>query len=198
MKKYQLQFLILILCFCIQRNYPVLSADWNQGITAYKLGDYETAFKEFLPLADRGHALAQFNLGVMYRGGIGIPKNIGLAVKYYALAANQGVARAQYLLGSIYRGGKGVIQNDGIALKWFSLAASQGDIDAQYYLGVMYRRGRLQNFVFAHMWWNIAALSGDRMAAKNRDEVAMRMSLSQIRKAYKLAKECINKGYKNC
>ena len=40
---------------------------------AYDKGDYETALKEWRPLAEQGNAKAQFNLRFMYRNGKGIP-----------------------------------------------------------------------------------------------------------------------------
>ena len=34
-------------------------ADWDDGFAAYQRGDYETAYREFLPLAEQGHPQAQ-------------------------------------------------------------------------------------------------------------------------------------------
>ena len=174
------------------------SADWNKGVAAYQTGDYATALDEFFPLADQGHTHAQFNLGVMYRGGIGVPQNNDMAVMWYTLAAKRGLARAQSLLGSMYREGKSVTQDNKIAIKWYTLAAEQGDADARYYLGVMYKRGVLQDYIYAYMWWDIAASSGDKMSAKNRDIIAEKMTLSQIKKAQNLVKQCVEKKYKGC
>ncbi len=44
-------------------------ADFQAGVVAYERGDYATALTEFRPLAQQGHAGAQFNLGQMYRKG---------------------------------------------------------------------------------------------------------------------------------
>ena len=41
-------------------------ADWDDGVAAYKRGDYVTAYQEFRPLAEQGDAKTQFNLGIMY------------------------------------------------------------------------------------------------------------------------------------
>jgi len=41
---------------------PVL-AGFQEGVDAYERGDYETALKKFLPLAEQGHAGAQNHLG---------------------------------------------------------------------------------------------------------------------------------------
>ncbi len=48
-------------------------AGFDDGMAAYDRGDYETALREFRPLAEQGNALAQHNLGVMYDNGQGVP-----------------------------------------------------------------------------------------------------------------------------
>ena len=59
--------------------------------------------------------------------------------------------------------------------------------------------GVLQDYVRAHMWFNIAAISGkSKNASKNRDTVAKRMTPAQIAEAQKLARECVAKKYKGC
>ena len=70
----------------------------------------------------------------------------------------------------------------------------------QYNLGAMYADGQgvIQDYVRAHMWFNIAASSGDKDAVKNRDIVAKRMNSTDISTAQKLARECVRKKYKWC
>ncbi len=45
----------------------------EEAATAYDRGDYETAFRLMRTLAKQGDAFAQFNLGVMYGQGRGVP-----------------------------------------------------------------------------------------------------------------------------
>ena len=86
------------------------------------------------------------------------------------------------------------------ALREWTPLAEQGDADAQYNLGVMYRKGHgvPQDKVYAHIWYNIAATSGNKKAIKNRDILAEEMTPAQIEKAQDLARECIRKKYKGC
>ena len=91
--------------------------------------------------------------------------------------------------------------DDKTAVKWYRLSAEQGYADAQTTLGYMYENGKgvLQDYVRAHMWYNIAASSGDsKNASKNRDIVAKRMTPARIEDAQKLARECVRKKYKGC
>jgi TPR repeat protein len=175
-------------------------ADFDKGLAAYESGDFATALREWRPLAEQGNADAQFNLGVMYYKGRGVPKNYKTAVKWYTLAAEQGNASAQFYLGVMYRRGKGVPKNYKTALKWYTLAAEQGHAFAQFGLGIMYDHGQgvPQDPVYAHMWMQIAEASGYENASKNRNIVAKQMTATQIEKAQKLASECIAKKYKGC
>jgi uncharacterized protein len=76
----------------------------------------------------------------------------------------------------------------------------QGFARAQFGLGAMYDQGKgvPQDLIYAHMWFNIAASSGDKDASKGRDITAKEMTASQIAKAQELARECIRKKYKGC
>jgi hypothetical protein len=45
------------------------------------------------------------------------------------------------------------------------------------------------DLIEAHKWFNLAALSGDRMAARHREELAAEMSREEIVAALKAARE---------
>jgi len=78
-----------------------------------------------------GDVIAQFNLGVMYALGDGVPEDDAEAVRLYRLAAEQGDANAQNNLGFMYDNGEGVPEDNVLAYMWFNLAAAQGNEDAQ-------------------------------------------------------------------
>ena len=73
------------------------------------------------------------------------------------------------------------------------MKAEQGDSGAQFNLGKMYYRGQgdiiVQDYVMAHMYWNIASVSGHENAIHNRGAVEERMTSSQIEEAQRLARE---------
>ncbi len=72
---------------------PVL-ADFQAGVDAYNGGDYDTALKEFRPLAERGKAVAQWSLGIMYERGRSVPQDYVQAYRWYTLAAAKGLKEA--------------------------------------------------------------------------------------------------------
>ncbi len=71
------------------------------------------------------------------------------------------------------------------------LAAPAWNADAQYNLALMYKKGRgvTQDYVQAHMWFNLAGAQGKIKAVKNRDMVAKRMTPAQIAEAQRLARK---------
>ena len=88
-------------------------------------------FEETKRLAEQGNVIDQFNLGVMYANGEGVPENDVEAVRWYRLAAEQGLAQAQSNLGFMYGTGRGVPQNNVRAYVWWSVAAAQGGENAR-------------------------------------------------------------------
>src|SRR5262245_30308818 len=117
---------LLILSLAAQ----VVADPLEDATVAHNRGDYATALRFFQQSADKGSAIAQFNVGAMYANGQGVAQNYAEAVKWYGLAANQGLADAQYNLGLLYTNGQGVPQNYVLAYKWFSLSAAQGSTEA--------------------------------------------------------------------
>ena len=109
---------------------------------ARKKEDYPTAFRILSQLANEGNAQGQFDLGLLYFNGLGVPKNDVEAVNWCRKAAEQGLAEAQASLGAIYQKALGgVLKNDVEAVKWYRKAAEQGDAYAQADLAAMYYEG---------------------------------------------------------
>ena len=103
---------------------------FQQGVEATDRGDYQTAFKLWLPLAEQGYDKAQFFLGIMYQSGRGVKQDTVEAVKWYRKAAEQGYAKAQFNLGVMYYNGEGVKRNPSKAKEWFRKACDNGHQNA--------------------------------------------------------------------
>ncbi|NJL17141.1 MAG: sel1 repeat family protein [Nitrospira sp.] len=101
-------------------------ADFQAGVDAHDREDYATALQEWQPLADQGDALAQYQVGMLYHKGRGVPQDDVQARKWYEKAAAQGQTKAQFSLGTLYFNGEGGRKDYQQALRWFRLAANQG------------------------------------------------------------------------
>ena len=100
--------------------------NFKTGLNAYDRGDFSTALMEWRPLAERGDARAQFNVGVILFNGQGVSHNPAEAVEWYRAAADQGYGPAQANLSCMYETGQGLLQNYIEAYKWSTLAARHG------------------------------------------------------------------------
>ena len=106
------------------------NADFDEGLAAYKKGDYATALREWQPLAEQGDANAQFNMGVLYYTGRGVPQDYKTAAQWLRRAAKQGRTDAQAILGEMYASGEGVSQDYIHAHMWADIAAAGGEKNA--------------------------------------------------------------------
>ena len=183
MKHLFTQFLVLLSFIFVSVSF--VGADFYKNL-GFELNK---SFDELVNSAHQGDANAQCTLGYRYHAGAGAPQDFKEAAKWYVKAAEQGHVYAQLLLGEMYYVGKEIPQNYEKAAKWYIKAAEQGNVAAQITVGKMYYLGNgvPKDYVQTHMWFNLAAVGGDEQAKKNRDLVAMEMTLSQIEDAQKLA-----------
>ena len=79
----------------------------------------------FRMAAEQGNAIAQFNLGIKYLNGQGVPQDDAEAVRWFQQAADQGHAGGQFNLGVMYEEGRGVPQDFDTAHMWFNLATAR-------------------------------------------------------------------------
>ena len=178
----------------------VMAGEFEDAVDAYNKQDYKTALRLFKSEAQQGSAPAQYNIGLMYVEGQGVPQDFAEAVKWFRLAAQQELARAQYHLGLMYYKGQGVPQDYTEALKWYRLAAQQENTLAQVDLGAMYAVGQgvPKSYVRAHLWFNLSASSGNVSAIQGRELVTSRMTSEQIAEAKKMARDCTTNQLKDC
>lgn len=161
-----------------------LGAIWSVRNSNY----YKERLAELRPAAEQGDAVSQFDLGVMYANGKGVPQDYVEAVKWYRKAADQGLAEAQSNLGDMYANGQGVPQDhaeavkmyrkifdqgfdeglalDAEAVEWCRKAADQGDAASQLNLGKMHANGQgiPQDDAEAVKWYRRAAEQGQAEA----------------------------------
>ena len=108
-------------------------ADYQAGMDANNRGDYATALREWRPLAEQGDARAQFDLGLLYENGDGVPRDYAKAHQWYEKSAAQGGAKAQFYLGMQCAFGEGGPLDLVQAHMWYSLAAGNGHAAATVY-----------------------------------------------------------------
>lgn len=101
--------------------------DLENGVRAFKEGDYQTALSLLKPLAERGNSSSSVHFGNMYHLGLGIEKDGSEAIAWYLKSAKQGYAIASNNLAGIYSiGDCGVVANREKAMEWYEMSREQG------------------------------------------------------------------------
>jgi hypothetical protein len=111
------------------------AADLKAAEAALIAGDNAKVLALVKPLAEKGNAEAQRNMGVLYLRGRGVNRDTGAAIEWFRKSADQGFGPAQYQLGLLHYTGEGVEKNVAEAGKLFELAAAKGVIEAHHAAG---------------------------------------------------------------
>jgi hypothetical protein len=115
---------------------------FSAGLEAYQTlsPDKAQAAKLFQQAADRGHAGAQYYLGMIYEKGAGVPRDVAVALNWYRQAATNGYVEAGVTLGNFYSDGLEVKQDFAEAFVWYGVSAAQGNRLAEVFRKGMQRK----------------------------------------------------------
>lgn len=140
---------------------------YEAGLAAYRRGDFAAARSIWEPVADAGHAQAQYLLGFMLQNGLGQPWSNARAATWYRRAANQGHPEAQLALGDLYLRGMGVELDPRVGAAWYASAAVAGDKTGQFEYAklLLHGVGVEKDMTAALAWFEAAAANGHEAAA---------------------------------
>ncbi len=141
----------------------------DEGVSAYQRGEYATAQRMLLPLAERGEALAQFALSEIYaRGSAEVARDPGQSLAWLEKAVAQDCVRAQLRLACRYTIGDGVAQDHVHARVLYRQAADGGSARAQFAMGTFdeHGMGDVASWDRARRWYRLAAEQGHREAIR--------------------------------
>ncbi|BCJ91888.1 hypothetical protein IZ6_26230 [Terrihabitans soli] len=91
--------------------------------------------------ASAGNADAQYEVGVRFAEGRGVPKDLQKAALWLERAAKQGLPPAQYRYGRLAEKGEGMDKDVATARRYYEQAATAGNVQAMHNLGVLYADG---------------------------------------------------------
>ena len=146
------------------------SGDVEAMVTAAKIykkrGDDAKSQEYMLRAAQKGHAGAEFAVGMEYFFGLaGREQRAAEGIRYLRDSAEKNFAQAQFTLATVYEGNLEARKyiDEKTAMKYLEKAAEQGNVNAQDMLGEKYFKGEgversLDKAVF---WWCCACLHED-------------------------------------
>lgn len=166
-------------------------ASLQEGIDAFHGGNHSAALEKFMPLANKGNAVAQYYLGKIYMQGLGTQPDFNKAISWTRKAAKQKNTEAENFLGLLYFYGLGAPQSYSEAMSWYRKAAEAGNVKAQTSLGMMFVNGQgaSQDPVQAYKWLKLAELSGEADAGSKLRAVEEKMTDQQIKEGEALVQK---------
>ena len=127
--------------------------------------------------ADKGHAIARYNLGYNYKHGKGVAIDFTRCLELFEQSAKQGYVNAQYRLCGLYQYGSQdgppmtIPINHKLDFKWCMAAAENGHAGAMNDIGVRYENngttGVDQNLETALGWYIRSAVKGNSHGQNN-------------------------------
>lgn len=97
------------------------SSQLDEGVRAFERQDYQAAYKRLLPLAENGDGNAQYYIGEMLVGGMGVSSNIDKGVYWLEQSVSNRNHMAAKTLGKMYLSGFGVPMDTEKGAKYFAL-----------------------------------------------------------------------------
>ena len=124
-------------------------------------------------MAVRGHAKAQAVMGMLYQHGLGVEKDIKVAIYWLEKAADQELREAESYLGHLYLEGKFVEKDLEKAEMWLLKAAKHGEREAQLHLGLMYLDDKWvkKDVKSGEVWLRAAALQDSEEAKQALEKI---------------------------
>jgi TPR repeat protein len=166
-----MRIIIRTLIFLLASSFSILSQanDLEQGIYDLNRGEFHAAIEQFSPLVAEGYAPAQYQMGLIYQNGYGVPKDGVKAFELFELSANQNYSDAQFELALMYSEGKLIKQDLKKAYQLTHKAAKKGLASAQFNLAVMLANGTgvNQDDFKASRWYQNAANQNHALAQYN-------------------------------
>ncbi len=139
-------------------GFLICDGPMEPGCKQFAAGEFAAAVRVFQPLADRGDARAQNNLGVLYESGAGVQESKAEALRWYRRSANARVPLAQHNLAVL--------------------------IAADHILGTAENpSNRKADFIEAYVLFTLAASQDLEMASGGRSDLVQYMTAEEIERA---------------
>jgi len=199
--------ILALLFFFTLFAVDVFADDIQDGIAAYKQGDFQTAYQAWHQAAENNVAEAQWMLAILLLNGQGVKQDKVAAYSWLTLASEKQHKQAMIdrmairdrlsaeelmnadTLTKAFRDKQmaktAINHHKEKAFHWFEKAAKQGDPQAQYQLGEMLLNGEgvKQDKVAAYSWFSLASEQNQPQAIVKQAQLKTELSRNQIEKA---------------
>ncbi len=174
--------------------------DYERAYEALAAEDYKTAVYYLSFFASNGDARSQYNMGILYRDGLGFEKNSSAALAWFLLAAEQKHVLANYAVGLLLRDGPVDVQRPERAVHYLKEAGFLGHALAPLEIGNMYFSGNhvQKDRALAFVWWSLSAERNAPGAQANIAALTDSLSAEEMSKIQNILKRCDTQPVRNC
>ena len=193
-------FAFSIIFFCLSNAGTLWADAYLRGFQALEQRDYKTALYYLSLFAANGDTKANYNLGIMYRDGLGVKKDDVQSLVHFIEAAENRHMLGNYAVGLALLTGKGSDIDVETGIHYLTEAALLGHAISPVEIGRLYFRGRIveKNFVAAHFWWSLAHDRNAPSASKKLGTLLSKMTQEQKKQAFLLQNKCKKLTLRQC
>ena len=197
----KIKLIVIVLFFICTAFVGVAKADaYLRGFEALEQKDYKTALYFLSMFAANGDARANYNLGIMYREGLGVDQDDIGALTHFIAAAEDGHMLGNYAVGLAFLRGRGSDVDAETALSYLKEATLLGHALSPVEMGRIYLEGRLtkKDVVAAHFWWSVARDRNAPGATEYLNSLSRQMSETQKQEAALQQQRCRTQTLRQC
>ena len=188
---------LIFVCFL-----PLASnaSDYERAFAALEKKDFKKAAYYLSYFASNGDDVAQYNMGILYRDGLGVEKNNKVALSWFLLSAEQNNMLANYAIAKLIEDTEDLDQLEKNAIDYFKEAAFLGHAIAPLEIGNFYfsRQNAPEDLVRAFIWWSLSFERGAPNVYKNISKITPELSKSQMDSIVLKLAECDNSTLRVC
>ncbi len=197
----KIKSVVISLFFICAAFAGVAKADaYLRGFQALEQKDYKTALYFLSLFAANGDARANYNLGIMYREGLGVDQDDIEALTHFIAAAEDGHMLGNYTVGLAFLRGRGSDVDGEAALSYLKEATLLGHALSPVEMGRIYFEGRLtkKDVVAAHFWWSVARDRNAPGATEYLHSLSRQMNETQKQEAALQQQRCKTQTLRQC
>ena len=191
---------VIVILFYFCSSLSLKAGDYEKAFEALEKGDYKTAAFYLSFFASNGDTVAQYNMGLLYRDGLGVEKNPTVALSWFYLAAQQQHMLSNYAIAKLMDRHKNLTDKKGRKLHFLKEAAFLGHAIAPLEIGNFYylRQETPYDLVRAMVWWILSSDRNAPGAVETISSISPKLNQNQMQQVSIKLADCDNQTYREC
>ena len=192
--------IVIAVLFYLFSSLALKADDYAKAFEALERGNYETAVYYLSFFASNGDSVAQYNMAILYRDGLGVEKNPKVALSWLYLAAQQRHMLSNFAIAKLMETHPYLAGRKKGRLHFLKEAAFLGHAIAPLEIGNFYymRRKTEYDLVRAMVWWIVSSDRNAPGAVEMIASISPSLDRSQMNQVSVKLADCDNKSYRDC